>query len=112
MKHFRAVTWGDPDAYVEGMCACIFVMTLRKRLKQKGVSNTQIAFIAQGFVELLEDQLELSSQKAHQAATALKNGKISEAVVDLQAVGKTMSHADLSQNTALLLIKQDSRERR
>lgn len=84
-------------------------MSLRKRLVQKGVTNSQIAIVAQGFVDLLADQLALSSALALQAKTEMRRGKTKIASKRILQVGKTMKHAELSQEMATLLLGQEDR---
>jgi len=84
-------------------------MSLRKRLVQKGVTNSQIAIVAQGFVDLLADQLALSTQMALQAKQEMRRGKTKIASKRILQVGKTMKHAELSQEMATLLLGQEDR---
>ena len=84
-------------------------MSLRKRLVQKGVTNSQIAIVAQGFVDLLADQLALSTQMALQAKQEMRRGKTKIASKRILQIGKTMKHAELSQEMATLLLGQEDR---
>lgn len=82
-------------------------MSLRKRLIQKGVSNSQIAFAAQGFVDLLADQLTLSAEMARQAKMDQRRGRTKAANEKIIQIGKTMKHAAMSREMATLLLSQD-----
>ncbi|MFA5041227.1 MAG: hypothetical protein WC464_06310 [Bdellovibrionales bacterium] len=84
-------------------------MSLRKNLLRKGVLNTQITFITQGFLELLADQLALSAQRSLLAVSALKSGNTDEVIKDLQMIEKTITHAVFSCQTAAALMKREDK---
>lgn len=84
-------------------------MSLRKSLTEKGVPNSQIAFVAQGFVDLLADQLSLSAKMATLAQQDMLCGRTKAASEKVLQIEKTMKHVVLSQEMALLLIKTDGR---
>ena len=95
---------GNFAAAFRGVCARAFlVMTEKKRNRQQHNADTYVETIVQGFLALLEDQLKRSRQQTRQAAAAFKNGHVEDAVKSLRTAGKTMAHAHVSLNTALML---------
>lgn len=82
-------------------------MSLRDDLINRGLTDEQISYTVQGFLELLEDQLTRAAQSAHHSLDALLEGDAEEALGLLLPIEKTITSASFSHKTASMLLGQN-----
>ncbi len=83
-------------------------MTFRNDLFQKGVTEQQATFLAQGFLELLGGQIAVASKDANLAIRLFKAGRTDELNAALQDMGQRLAEAVFSYRTASLLMGKDN----
>lgn len=81
-----------------------FRKKLSRKLAKRGISQDLIPYTAQGFLELLADQLALASEQALQAAEALKAGNERQALKMALPIDKSVAEAMFHHEVAVLLL--------
>lgn len=86
------------------------MMSFENDLLQKGVTQQKAAYAAQGYLELLHEQLTLASDEAELIVVLYKAGRTDELKTALQEMGRRLADAVLSYQSASLLIEKDDND--
>ncbi len=84
-----------------------FVYEFSERLAPEGRNGTKADYAAQGYLELLHEQLTLASDEAELIVGLFKTGRTDELKTALQEMGRRLADAFLSYQSVSLLIEKD-----
>ncbi|MGE0108631.1 MAG: hypothetical protein AB7S81_02540 [Bdellovibrionales bacterium] len=82
-------------------------MSLKDDLLQKGVTEQRVAYVTQGFLELLNGQLTLAAEDSDRIIRLFKAGKMEELNAALLSIGCKLAEAVFSYKTAFLLVRKN-----
>lgn len=82
-------------------------MSFQDDLLQKGVTGQKAHYAAQGYLELLHEQLTLASDEAELIVVLYTAGRTDEMKTALQGMGRRLADAVQSYQSASLLIGKD-----
>lgn len=85
----------------------VLFMSFQNDLLQKGVTEQKADYAAQGYLELLHEQLTLASDEAELIVGLFKTGRTDELKTALEEMGRRLADAFLSYQSVSLLIEKD-----